>query len=55
MQASIQEDAAASSQRYPEHDYSQYLDEFVDSEGEEDEIIEALSDRPVGGETPTQT
>ncbi len=55
VQASIQEDAAASSQRYPEHDYSQYLDEFVDSEGEEDEIIEALSDRPVGGETPTQT
>jgi hypothetical protein len=55
VQASVQEDAAASSQRYPEHDYSQYLDEFVDSEGEEDEIIEALSDRPVGGETPTQT
>jgi hypothetical protein len=55
VQASIQQDAAASSQRYPEHDSSQSLDEFVDSEGEEDELIKALSDCQLGEGGPTQT
>ena len=52
-QASIQEEAAAPPEQYSEYDFSQCPDEVVDSEGEEDELIEALSDHRVGeGRTP---
>lgn len=53
-EARVQE-TAASSQQYSEYDSSQCPDEFVDSEDEEDEIIEALGACKLGEGDPSRT
>jgi hypothetical protein len=47
MEASVQE-TVASSQQYSEYGSSQCPDGFVDSEDEEDELIEGMGWLPVG-------
>ena len=47
--------AAEASQQYSEYPSSQCPDEFIDAEGEEDEIIQALSDCQLGRGDPSRT
>jgi len=54
-EASDDDDEAAASQQYSEYPSSQCPDEFIDAEGEEDEIIEALGAYQLGEGGPSLT